>query len=120
MPHDQIQVIIPSLLRSLVNGSESLCVPFAPGQRISVHKLLEGLDSEYPGLLAGLLYRGDLLPGIAVFIDNEHALMGLRAQVQAGSVVQFVPPVVGGSFSRSVESQCNARRSKRASCRRIP
>ncbi len=68
----------------------------ASGERITVRQLLERLDARYPGLLDALLYEEDLLPGIAVFIDNDQALMGLQAKVEAGSEVRFLHPIRGG------------------------
>ena len=94
--HIVIRVHIPSLLRDKVGGAETVEAEVPPGGRITVRQLLERLDTRYPGLLEALTYQDDLLPGIAIFIDNDQALMGLQAQVEAGSDVRFLPPIVGG------------------------
>jgi molybdopterin converting factor small subunit len=89
-------VHIPALLRDLAGGAEQLQVPLAAGQQITIRQLLERLDAQHAGLLEALLYEGDLMPGIAVFIDNDQALLGLQAKVRPDSDVRFLPPVVGG------------------------
>jgi len=90
------KVHIPALLRGLTGGAAELQVPLAPGAPITVGQLLERMDALHAGLREALLYEGDLMPGIAVFIDNDQALMGLQAKVQPNSDVRFLPPVVGG------------------------
>ena len=89
-------VYVPALLRPVTDGAERLELPLAPGERITVRALLERLDARHPGLLDALLYEDDLLPGIAVFIDDDQALLRLQARVEADSEVRFLPPVVGG------------------------
>jgi molybdopterin converting factor small subunit len=91
-----VTVHIPALLRDLTAGAASVQVAVPAGERITIRQLLERLDALHPGLLDALLYRDDLLPGIAVFIDSDQALMRLQAKVGADSEVHFLPPVVGG------------------------
>lgn len=89
-------VHIPALLRDLTGGAEQVSVEIPPGEKITVRQLLERLSADHEGLLDALLYDDDLMPGIAVLIDSDHALMGLQAKVEAGSEVHFLPAVVGG------------------------
>lgn len=89
-------VHVPALLRELTGGAARIEVALPPDQRITVRELLARLDAQHPGFAEALLYEGDLMPGIAVFIDNDQAPMGLLAKVDAASVVHFVPPVAGG------------------------
>ena len=89
-------VHVPALLRHLSGGAESLHISLPPGERITVRALLERLSGDYPGLLDGLLYQDDLMPGIIVIVDNDHALMGLLAKIEDSSEVRFLPPIVGG------------------------
>ena len=89
-------VHIPSLLRHLTDGLLELPVEVVPGERPTVRTLLERLDASHPGLLAGMLMDDDLMPGLAVFVDDEQALMALGARVEPDSVVHIIPPVVGG------------------------
>ena len=96
MSQQMLSVAIPSLLRPYTNGAETLQLPLAQGEICSVREALERLNQQYPQLLQGLLYQDDLMPGMAVFVDNEQALMGLKTKVRAGSEVLFAPPIVGG------------------------
>ena len=76
-----VTVHIPALLRQFTGGAAQVRVSLPAGPPVTVRVLLERLDAQHPGLLEALLYRDDLLPGIAVFIDSDHALMGLAAKV---------------------------------------
>jgi molybdopterin converting factor small subunit len=63
---------------------------------VSVRELLNELDRRYPGFAERLLYEGDLMPGMAVFVDGEQSRLGLREKVGAASDIHFIPPVSGG------------------------
>ncbi len=89
-------VVVPALLREYTAGAPEVQIAVPAGEQRTVRQLLEQVDAQYPGILDALLYEGDLMPGIAVFIDNDHALMGLAAKARADSEVRFLPPVVGG------------------------
>ena len=89
-------VHVPALLRHLTGGAEQLHLPLQPSERITVRALLERLDADHPGLLDGLLYRDDLLPGIAVFVNDDQSFMGLLGKVEDDSDIRFLPPIVGG------------------------
>lgn len=91
-----VTVHIPALLRELTGGAEQVHLELPADTQITVRQLLERLDAQHRGLLEALLYRGDLMPGIAVFIDNDQAHMGLAAKLGPESDVRFLPPVVGG------------------------
>jgi len=89
-------VHVPALLRHLTGGAESLHLTLPAGERITLRALLERLSADHPGLMDGLLYQGDLMPGIAVIVDNDQSLMGLLTKVEDSSEIRFVPPIVGG------------------------
>lgn len=89
-------VHIPALLREMAGGAERVEVEIPAGETLTVRQVLERLDNDHRGLLEALLYGDELLPGIAVFIDDHQALMGLRAKVGAENEVRFLPPIVGG------------------------
>ncbi len=91
-----LTIAIPSLLRPYTKGAASLQLDLAQGESCTVRQALERLSMQYPQLLEGLLYRDDLMPGVAVFINNEQAFMGLKAKVGADSDIVFAPPIVGG------------------------
>ena len=90
-----VRVHIPALLQDLT-GQALVQVETSPGETLTVGQLLDRLDRQFPGLRERLLYEGDLMPGIAVFIDNEQGLLKLLEKVQPESVVHFLPPIVGG------------------------
>lgn len=89
-------VHIPSLLRDITHDAERVDVPFADGTQITVGDLLKRIDAQHPGFSERLLYFGDLMPGIAVFIDGQQGFMKLQEKVSARSEVHFLPPIVGG------------------------
>ncbi len=88
-------VHVPSLLQDLTGGVETVEVEVS-GEGRSVRQVVEELDRRFPGFAARLLWEGDLMPGIAVFIDGEQNRLGLRAKIAADSQIFFIPPVVGG------------------------
>ena len=89
-------VHIPSLLRDLTGNADQVDVPLPAGTQITVAELLAQLDGRYPGLSTRLLYFGDLMPGIAVFVDGQQGFMKLEEKLGAASHVHFLPPIVGG------------------------
>jgi molybdopterin converting factor small subunit len=87
---------IPSLLQDLTGNVDQVDVNIAPDTQVSVRELLNELDRRYPGFAERLLYEGDLMPGMAVFVDGEQSRLGLREKVGAASDIHFIPPVSGG------------------------
>lgn len=85
-------VWVPALLRPLTQGREQLQVP---GR--TVRQVVESLDLEYPGLAERLCDdQGRLRPEIAVVVDGETAIEGLRAAVGPDSELTFLPALSGG------------------------
>lgn len=89
-------VHVPSLLRDLTGEAEAVEVHVPAGAEVTVDDLLRRMDVQYPGFRERLLYLGDLMPGIAVFIDGQQGFMKLQEKVGANSHVHFLPPIVGG------------------------
>ena len=89
-------VHVPSLLRDLTGDTDQVEVPLPVGSEITVGDLLRRLDTQYPGFSSRLLYFGDLMPGIAVFVDGQQGYMKLQEKLGAASHVHFLPPIVGG------------------------
>ena len=86
------RVWIPSLLRDLTGGAETVTVPGA-----SVRQVIDELDRLHPGA-RGRLCDGDALrAGLAVVVDNEVARLGLLQPVGPDSEVHFLPAIGGGS-----------------------
>jgi molybdopterin synthase sulfur carrier subunit len=84
-------VWIPSLLRDLTAGRETLVVP---GR--TVGHVVDALDERHPGFRDRVCDGGQLRPEIAVHVDGRLAQLGLRAPVGQDSEMQFLPAVAGG------------------------
>jgi len=84
-------VWVPSLLRDLTAGRETLVVP---GR--TVGQVIDTLDERHPGFRDRVCEGGQLRPEIAVHVDGRLAPLGLRARVGEDSEVQFLPAVGGG------------------------
>ena len=84
-------VWIPSLLRDLTQGQESVNVPGA-----NVREVIDALETLYPGMRERLCEGEQLRPGIAVAVDTQIARLGLLQPVAEESEVHFVPAVGGG------------------------
>jgi molybdopterin synthase sulfur carrier subunit len=84
-------VWIPSLLRGLTQGRETVTVPGA-----TVRQVIEELERLFPGLRDRLCDANGLRPGIAVAVDTQVARLGLLQPVAENSEVHFLPAVSGG------------------------
>ncbi len=90
-PSGSVTVWIPSLLRDLTGGQETVCVA---GQ--TVRQVIEALDRLYPGIKKRLCDQDALRPGIAVAVGAQLAPLGLLQPVPEGGEVHFLPAVSGG------------------------
>jgi len=84
-------VWIPSLLRDLTGGQETVTVAGA-----TVRQVVEALDRHFPGMRARLCDANGLRPGIAVAVDTQVVRLGLSQPVGEHSEVHFLPAVAGG------------------------
>jgi molybdopterin converting factor small subunit len=91
-----VRVHVPALVQDLTGHSALVEVEIPAEQAITVRQLLERLDVRYPGFAGRMLYRDELIPGIAVFVDGQQGFMKLQEKVHAASDVHFLPPIVGG------------------------
>lgn len=91
-----VEVHIPALLLDLTGGEESVRIDTPAEDRWSVRRILAEVERIYPGIEARLLDGEELVPGIAVFIDGEQSILGLREKVAPGAQLFFIPPVAGG------------------------
>jgi molybdopterin synthase sulfur carrier subunit len=82
-------VWVPSLLRDLTGGEDTLTVP---GE--TVRQVIENLDARYPGIRERLCEQGALRPNIAVVVDGVASR--LRHRLTETSEVHFVPAISGG------------------------
>src|SRR5262245_40010591 len=86
------RVWIPSLLRDLTGGRETVTVPGA-----SVRQVIDELDRIHPGISDRLCDGDALRPGLTAVVDNEVARLGLLQPVGPESEVHFLPAIAGGS-----------------------
>ena len=84
-------VAIPSLLRNLTNGKESITVPGA-----TIREVINNLESRYPGLKARLCEDDRIKPGIAVYINGLLTRGSLLERVDADAEIHFLPAIGGG------------------------
>jgi molybdopterin synthase sulfur carrier subunit len=85
------RVWIPSLLRDITGGAETVTVPGA-----SVRQVIEELDHLHPGIRARVCDGDILRSGLAVVVDSEVARLGLLQPVGPESEVHFLPAIGGG------------------------
>lgn len=84
-------VWIPSLLRSVTGGKDTVTVP---GN--TVDQVIASLETLYPGIRERLCDGERLRAGIAVSVDSQIARRGLQQAVGPASEVHFIPAVSGG------------------------
>jgi molybdopterin synthase sulfur carrier subunit len=84
-------VYIPSLLRELTHGRETVSV-----QAADVRQVIAALEESFPGIAARLCDGESLRPGLALVVDTEVSRQGLRHPLTERSEVHFLPQVSGG------------------------
>lgn len=84
-------VRIPSLIRDLTGGKDTVEVPGS-----TLRQVINNLDRQYPGIKARLLDGDRLNPQITVAIDGALISMGLLEPVGEGSEVTIIPRISGG------------------------
>jgi len=86
-----VVVWIPSLLRDLTGGQETVRVSGA-----NVRQVIASLDQQFPGIQERLCSGENLRPGIAVAVNAQVAPLGLLQSVAQGSEIHFLPALAGG------------------------
>jgi molybdopterin synthase sulfur carrier subunit len=84
-------VWIPSLLRDLTGGQETIQV-----SGTTVGEAIGELDQSYPGIRARLCDANGLRRGMAVAVDTRIARLGLQEPVSVDSELHFLPAISGG------------------------
>ena len=84
-------VAIPSLLRNLTNGKESITVPGA-----TIREIINNLETRYPGLKARLCEDDRIKPGIAVYVNGLLTRGSILESVDADAEIHFLPAIGGG------------------------
>ena len=83
-------VFVPNILRSFIQVARVEVTGSTVGEIISE------LDKRFPGVAALLIEDDDVVPGIAVAINDQLSQMGLMEQVPADAEVHFLPAISGG------------------------
>jgi molybdopterin converting factor small subunit len=86
-------VWVPSLLRDLTGGQETLAVAGT-----TVRQVLDDLERQFPGIKSRLCEGEALRSGVAVAVDGQVARLGLLQPVGPNSEVHFLPAIAGGAF----------------------
>lgn len=88
------EVWVPTVLQKYTGGQQQVIVGGT-----SVRQVVNNLEKVFPGIKARLcnLEEDELLPGVAVIVDDETTPLGLMETVNEGSEVHFLPAVGGGA-----------------------
>ncbi len=84
-------VAIPSLLRNLTNGEESITV-----SGTTIREVIDNLETRYPGMKARLCEDDRLKPGLAIYINGLLTRGSIRERVDADAEIHFLPAIGGG------------------------
>ena len=85
-------VAIPSLLRNLTNGEESITVPGA-----TIREVIDNLEDRYPGIKARLCEEDRIKPGIAIYVNGLLTRGSMLERVDAEAEIHFLPAIGGGT-----------------------
>ena len=84
-------VWIPSLLRPLTGGQETVTV-----EGETVGQVMANLEQRYPGLRARLFQGDRLRPNLSLLVDGELSTRGLLQKLSEDSEIRFIPAIHGG------------------------
>ena len=84
-------VAIPSLLRNLTAGEESITVPGA-----TIREVINNLEERYPGMKVRLCAEDRIKPGIAIYVDGLLTRGSLLERVDVDAEIHFLPAIGGG------------------------
>ena len=84
-------VAIPSLLRNLTSGEESITVPGA-----TIREVINNLEARHPGMKARLCEEDRIKPGIAIYVNGLLTRGSLLERVDADTEIHFLPAIGGG------------------------
>ena len=84
-------VFIPSLMRELAGGQDTIDVPGA-----TVRQVIDNLEKACPGIKVRLVENNRVKGNISVAVDGEVTPLGLLEKVGETSEVHFLPAIGGG------------------------
>ena len=79
-------------MQDLTHGCEQLAA-----NGVTLGEIITEIDRAFPGIEDRLCEDGRIRPGIAVAIDGELAMQGLRTRVKQAHEIHFLPAISGGS-----------------------
>ena len=83
-------VFVPNILRTLIQ------IARVDVSGSTVGEIISELDTRFPGVAALLVEDDDVVPGIAVAINDQLIQMGLMEPVPVDAEVHFLPAISGG------------------------
>ena len=89
-------VAIPSLLRNLTHGKESITVPGT-----TIREVIDNLEDCCPGMKARLCEEDRIKPGIAIYVNGLLTRGSLLERVDADAEIHFLPAIGGGTKEKS-------------------
>ena len=89
-------VAIPSLLRNLTHGKESITVPGS-----TIREVIDNLEVRCPGMKARLCEADRIKPGIAIYVNGLLTRGSLLERVDADAEIHFLPAIGGGTTEPS-------------------
>ena len=84
-------VAIPSLLRNLTDGKDSITVPGT-----TIREVIDNLETRYPGMKGRLCEEGRIKPGLAVYINGLLTRGSILESVDEDAEIHFLPAIGGG------------------------
>lgn len=85
-----VTVFVPAILRPLIGQTR------VEVRGSTVGEVIDALESRYPGVKALLVEDDDLVPGIAVSVNDQAVQYGLYEAVPDGAEVHFLAAMSGG------------------------
>lgn len=89
-------VAIPSLLRNLTNGEDSITV-----SGTTIREVIDNLETRHPGMKARLCEEDRIKPGLAVYVNGLLTRGSILESVDADAEIHFLPAIGGGMAAPS-------------------
>ncbi len=87
-----VKVHIPTALRSFSGGASEVEIE----GNASLRAVLERLNAVCPGIREHILDEEGIVPGVAIFINDEQESEGLIQRVPAEATIHILPAMGGG------------------------
>ncbi|RKU26946.1 molybdopterin synthase sulfur carrier subunit [Candidatus Poribacteria bacterium] len=87
-------IVIPSLIRNLTNGEESV-----PVEGATIREIINNLEEQYPGTKVKFCDGDRIRPGIGVYINGVLTRVAMHDRVDDDAELHFLPAISGGVVS---------------------